>query len=81
MEATGKYHRLAHQSLEGMGFLVMVVNPYQSKNFAKAPRTNRAHAIHEGSTHRDHPGQVGRTPSMRALRIAVTPDKSGARHP
>lgn len=36
MEATGKYHRLAHQALEDMGFLVMVVNPYQSKNFAKA---------------------------------------------
>ena len=36
MEATGKYHRLAHQALEDMGFLVMVVNPYQSKHFAKA---------------------------------------------
>ena len=36
MEATGKYHRLAHQLLEEMGFQVMIVNPYQSKNFAKA---------------------------------------------
>lgn len=36
MEATGKYHRSAHQSLEQMGFQVMVINPYQSKHFAKA---------------------------------------------
>jgi len=36
MEATGKYHRTAHQSLEQMGFQVMVINPYQSKHFAKA---------------------------------------------
>ena len=36
MEATGKYHRVAHRTLEEMGFEVMVVNPYQSKHFAKA---------------------------------------------
>jgi transposase len=36
MEATGKYHRTAHRTLEEMGFDVMVVNPYQSKHFAKA---------------------------------------------
>jgi len=36
MEATGKYHRLPHRVLEGMGFQVMVVNPYQSKHFANA---------------------------------------------
>lgn len=36
MEATGKYHRLAHRVLVGLGFKVMVVNPYQSKHFAKA---------------------------------------------
>ena len=36
MEATGKYHRLAHKTLEEMGFKVMVINPYQSKHFANA---------------------------------------------
>ena len=36
MEATGSYHRVAHRTLEEMGFSVMVVNPYQSKHFAKA---------------------------------------------
>ena len=36
MEATGKYHRLAHRILESMGFQVMVINPYQSKHFAKS---------------------------------------------
>lgn len=36
MEATGKYHRLAHSTLEAMGFKVMIVNPFQSKHFAKA---------------------------------------------
>lgn len=36
MEATGKYHRLAHKVLDEMGFSVMVINPYQSKHFAKA---------------------------------------------
>jgi len=36
LEATGKYHRLSHQVLDKMGFEVMVVNPYQSKHFAKA---------------------------------------------
>lgn len=36
MEATGKYHRTAHRELEELGFQVMVVNPYQSKHFAKA---------------------------------------------
>ena len=36
MESTSKYHRKAHEVLTGMGFKVMIVNPYQSKNFAKA---------------------------------------------
>lgn len=36
MEATGVYHRTAHRVLEQMGFGVMVINPYQSKHFAKA---------------------------------------------
>lgn len=36
MEATGKYHRLAHQELVELGFAVMVINPYQSRYFAKA---------------------------------------------
>lgn len=36
MEATGKYHRTSHRELVKMGFDVMVVNPYQSKHFAKA---------------------------------------------
>lgn len=36
MEATGKYHRIAHQVLEQLGFQVMVINPYQSKHFAKS---------------------------------------------
>lgn len=36
MEATGKYHRLAHKTLTSMGFPVMVINPYQSRHFAHA---------------------------------------------
>jgi len=36
MEATGKYHRIAQRALEQMGFQVMIINPYQSKHFAKA---------------------------------------------
>jgi transposase len=36
MEATGKYHRLAHVTLETLGFQVMVINPFQSRHFAKA---------------------------------------------
>lgn len=36
IEATGKYHRLTHNVLHQMGFKVMVINPYQSRNFAKA---------------------------------------------
>lgn len=36
MEATGKYHHLAHCTLEEMGFSVMIVNPYQSRYFARS---------------------------------------------
>lgn len=36
LEATGKYHRLAHEVLVEMGFPVMVINPYQSRYFARA---------------------------------------------
>lgn len=36
MEATGKYHRLAHTTLENLGFKVMIINPFQSRHFAKA---------------------------------------------
>ena len=36
MESTGKYHRLSHRLLEELGFKVMVINPYQSRHFAKA---------------------------------------------
>jgi transposase len=36
MEATGKYHRLAHSILNEMGIKVMLINPFQSRNFAKA---------------------------------------------
>lgn len=36
MEATGKYHRLAHATLEFLGFPVMIINPFQSRHFAKA---------------------------------------------
>ena len=36
MEATGKYHRLAQRTLVKMGFSVVVINPYQSRYFAKA---------------------------------------------
>ena len=36
MEATGKYHRVAHKTLEKMGYKVMVINPYQSRHFAKS---------------------------------------------
>ena len=36
MEATGKYHRLCHKILAKIGFSVMVINPYQSRHFARA---------------------------------------------
>lgn len=36
MEATGRYHRLAHYTLSALGFDVMVINPYQSRHFAKS---------------------------------------------
>lgn len=36
LESTGKYHRLAHKVLSSYGFEVMVINPYQSRNFSKA---------------------------------------------
>jgi transposase len=36
MEATGKYHRLSHKLLEEMGIKVMLINPFQSRNYAKA---------------------------------------------
>jgi transposase len=36
MEATGKYHRLAHEELVALGFEVMIINPYQGRHFAKA---------------------------------------------
>jgi transposase len=32
----GKYHRLTHKLLCEMGFSVMVINPYQSRHFAKS---------------------------------------------
>ena len=36
MEATGKYHRLAHRSLNQSGLAVSVVNPLRSRLFAEA---------------------------------------------
>jgi transposase len=36
MEATGKYHRLAHRSLADSGLAVAVVNPLRSRLFAEA---------------------------------------------
>jgi transposase len=36
MEATGKYHRLAHRNLHDGGFKVAVVNPLRSRKFADA---------------------------------------------
>jgi len=36
IEATGKYHRLTHSVLHEMGFKVMVINPFQSRHYAKA---------------------------------------------
>lgn len=36
MEATGKYHRAAHCVLNELGLKVMLINPFQSRNFAKA---------------------------------------------
>lgn len=36
MEATGKYHRLAHRSLGQSGFAVSVVNPLRARLFAEA---------------------------------------------
>src|SRR5208283_881012 len=36
MEATGKFHRLAHRSLHADGLPVAVVNPLRSRLFAEA---------------------------------------------
>jgi len=36
LESTGKYHRLTHKILVEMGFTVMVINPFQSRHFAKS---------------------------------------------
>ena len=36
MEATGKFHRAAHRSLDAGGFAVAVVNPLRSRLFAEA---------------------------------------------
>lgn len=35
MESTGKYHRVAHKAFIDLGCEVMVINPYQSRNFAR----------------------------------------------
>ncbi len=36
MEATGRYHRLTHEVLSELGLSVMVINPFQSRHFARA---------------------------------------------
>ena len=36
MEATGKFHRLAHRTLHQQGFRVAVVNPLRARRFAEA---------------------------------------------
>lgn len=36
LEATGKYHRKAHENLHAHGFAVTVLNPYRSRRFAQA---------------------------------------------
>lgn len=36
MEATGRYHRVAHSTLDALGFSVMVINPFQSRHFAQS---------------------------------------------
>ena len=36
LEATGKYHRMAHRTLSAWGFAVGVVNPLRSRLFAEA---------------------------------------------
>lgn len=36
MEATSKYHRLSHKILNDLNKDVMIINPFQSRNFAKA---------------------------------------------
>ncbi|MGH7393799.1 MAG: IS110 family transposase [Candidatus Rokuibacteriota bacterium] len=36
MEATGKFHRLAHRMLHAWGYAVAVVNPYRSRKLADA---------------------------------------------
>ena len=36
LEATGKFHRLAHRNLHDGGFKVAVVNPGRSRLFAKS---------------------------------------------
>jgi transposase len=36
MEATGKYHRLAHRTLHAGGFAVAIVNPLRARLFAEA---------------------------------------------
>jgi hypothetical protein len=36
MEAIGRYHRLAHRTLNALGFDVMAINPFQSRHCAKS---------------------------------------------
>lgn len=36
LEATGKYHRECHRILNELGYQVVVVNPFQARNFARA---------------------------------------------
>lgn len=36
LEATGKWHRAAHQGLHAAGHLVAIVNPFRSRKFAQA---------------------------------------------
>lgn len=36
MEATGRMHRASHRALASIGFPVMVINPFQSRHFAKS---------------------------------------------
>lgn len=36
LEATGKHHRLVHKILSKLNYDVMVINPFQSRHFAKA---------------------------------------------
>lgn len=45
LEATGRYHRLAHQMMHEAGLVVAVINPYRSRKFTDLEELGQATAV------------------------------------